>query len=68
MSMKNMHITGNSIKKIKYKNSIISSHFALKARGFDAGFAKWPLIADYEENEDLIKTIREVIEEVIEKI
>lgn len=61
-------LINEAIKKIKYKNSIISSHFALKARGFDAGFAKRPLIADYEENEDLIKKIREVIEEVIEKI
>lgn len=61
-------LINEAIKKIKYKNSIISSHFALKARGFDAGFAKRPLIADYEENEDLIKIIREVIEEVIEKI
>lgn len=61
-------LINEGIKKIKCKNSIISSHFALKARGFDAGFAKRPLIADYEENEDLIKKIREVIEEVIEKI
>jgi len=53
---------------VKKGNSLVSSHIALKARGFDAGFMKAPLMVDYEAAADSLPTIRAAIDEAVEEM
>ena len=52
-------------KVVKTKNSIISSHLAIKARGLNAGFTRFPLMLNYEEMKDTILAIKTAYEEEI---
>lgn len=53
---------------VKNGNSLVSSHIALKARGFDAGFMKAPLMVNYEAAADKMPAIRAAIDEAIEEM
>ena len=50
---------------VKKGNSLVSSHIALKARGFDAGFMKAPLMVDYEAAADAMPAIRAAIDDAV---
>lgn len=47
---------------VKKGNSTVSSHIAIKARGFDAGYTKLPLEVNYDEEIDRMKNIEKTFE------
>lgn len=53
---------------VKVGNSLVSSHIALKARGFEAGFMKAPLQVNYEAYAEKMPAIRAVIDEAVEEM
>lgn len=53
---------------VKQGNSLLSSHIALKARGFDPGYMKAPLIADYDAAADRLPLIAAAIKQADEEM
>jgi dihydrodipicolinate synthase/N-acetylneuraminate lyase len=60
-------ILNDVMKKIKIGNSIVSSHIALKARGFESGFTRLPLIVPYESKSKCIDALSQHIKRALDK-
>lgn len=55
-------------ERIKEGNSLVSSHISLKARGFDPGCMRLPLTVNYDDKEERIREIKELIEQALNRI
>lgn len=67
-AMKAYQLVNSVSSKVKNGNSLLSSHIALKARGFEAGFMKAPLVADYEAAADKMPAIAETIAHAVSEM
>jgi dihydrodipicolinate synthase/N-acetylneuraminate lyase len=54
--------------KIKIGNSVASSHISLKARGFEPGYTRLPLMVSYNDKKEKIAVISEYISEALDQI
>ena len=66
-AIKAYQISSELGKKIKIGNSVLSSHMALKARGFEPGYTKLPLMINYDDK-DRISIILQYIDEALLEI
>ncbi|MCI8610272.1 MAG: dihydrodipicolinate synthase family protein [Firmicutes bacterium] len=64
-AMKAYELVNGVSSKVKTGNSLVSSHIALKARGFEPTYMKAPLTVDYQGAADKLPALKEAIDEAV---